>query len=98
MFLAVAATPRPRHSFQSRFGDGTLAGLTYSELTVFDPNQRLFDCPQKVTIALAQGRLEGHPRFLTPPIGKISGTSLCPSRIEQGSELARQQLIAPGHQ
>ena len=61
---------------------GKLATESELSLNMLDPNERLFDCPQKATFALAQVRLEGHPRSFIRPIGKISGTSLCPSRIE----------------
>jgi hypothetical protein len=44
-------TQRPRDHFRSCLSDGTLAGLTHPERTALDPSQRLFDGPQKVTIA-----------------------------------------------
>src|SRR5690242_2557218 len=93
MFLAVTAETCPRHGFQSRFGDGTLAGLTYAESTVLDPSQCVFDCAQQVTVTLVQMDLESSLDLLGRPIGGVPSMTLRSACGQQGSECGSRPLL-----
>src|SRR2546422_105177 len=56
--LAGTAKSRPGHGFQSRLGDGPLAGVAHAEPALPNPSQCLFDGSQQVTVALAEMDLE----------------------------------------
>src|SRR3989442_15430936 len=52
--LTLAAEARPRHSFQSRFGDRLLANLTHAEGAPVDPSQGIFNRSREATVGLVQ--------------------------------------------
>jgi len=76
LLLTITADVRPGHRFQPRLRDGAGAGITHPNGALRDSSQCLFDCPQQVSIALAQMGLERRLGFLSRTIRRISWPSL----------------------
>jgi len=81
LLLTVTADVRPGHRFQPRLRDGAGAGITHPKGALRDSSQCLFDCPQQVSVALAQMGLERRLGFLSRTIRRISWPSLRSARI-----------------
>jgi Thiamine pyrophosphate enzyme, C-terminal TPP binding domain len=58
VFLALTTEMRPRHCFQPSLRDRLLADFTHTVGTLFDPSQRLFDCPRQTPISSVQTNLK----------------------------------------
>ena len=97
LLLTITADVRPGHRFQPRLRDRAGAGITHPKGALRDSSQCLFDCPQQVSIALAQMGLERRLGFLSRTIRRdlLAVPPLCPPPLKFRQDWATTHVAWP---